>query len=207
LQAGIFSPTGDKISLPHRDHNFVFICTRSWEPIYGLDVLLHAFRLALKRVPQIRLLLLGHGSQESQVLSFVEDHNLEERVLIPGSVSGGDMPRYFRSADAYISCAESDGTSLSLLEAMATGLPVIVADNPSNREWVTEGDNGWLATIGSPESFAEKMMVAAGQAKTDRDRMSLANQRVVRQRANWDLNFPLLLAAYDNLKAMSRASK
>ena len=49
------------------------------------------------------------------------------------------MPKWFRAADTYISCAQSDGTSVSLLEAMATGLPLIVTDIPSNREWVVEG--------------------------------------------------------------------
>ena len=198
--------SGETIELPFHDGNFLFICTRSWEPIYGIDVLLQAFALAAKKAPHLRLLLIGHGSQESKVLSFIEDRELEDRILIPGAVSGADMPSYFRSANAYISCAESDGTSLSLLEAMATGLPVIVADNPSNREWVTEGENGWLGKIGSPESFADKMLLAAAHGASSRREMSVRNQRIVEERADWDKNFPLLLSAYDNLLAMHRKS-
>jgi glycosyltransferase involved in cell wall biosynthesis len=207
IHPGIFHPLGDKAQLPTSDSDFIFICTRSWEPIYGIDVLLNAFQLALQRSPHLRLLLIGHGSQESEVLSFIEDNDLGDRILIPGSLSSGDMPRYFRSANAYISCAESDGTSVSLLEAMATGLPVIVADNPSNREWVTEGSNGWLATIGSAESFASKMLIAVEQQEAARAQMGLINQRTVAERANWDENFPLLLSAYDNLLAISRTAK
>jgi glycosyltransferase involved in cell wall biosynthesis len=206
LHRGVFIPAGETIELPFHGGNFLFICTRSWEPIYGIDVLLHAFALAAKKAPHLRLLLIGHGSQESKVLSFIEDRELEDRVLIPGAVSGADMPSYFRSANAYISCAESDGTSLSLLEAMSTGLPVIVADNPSNREWVTDGENGWLGRIGSPESFADKMLLAASQGATSRTEMSVRNQRIVEERADWDKNFPLLLSAYDNLLAMHRKS-
>jgi glycosyltransferase involved in cell wall biosynthesis len=206
LRPGIFTPSGDKIHLPFHDETFLFICTRSWEPIYGISVLLQAFELAMKRASHLRLLLIGHGSQESEVLSFIEDHELEDRILIPGAVSTADMPSYFRSANAYISCAESDGTSLSLLEAMATGLPVIVADNPSNREWVREGENGWLGKVGSPESFAEMMLAAVAQGAASRTQMKVSNQRVVEERADWNRNFPLLLSAYDNILAMHRRS-
>jgi glycosyltransferase involved in cell wall biosynthesis len=207
LHPGVFSPTGERVQLPFHHGNFVFICTRSWEPIYEIEILLRAFVMALKRAPRLRLLLIGHGSQESEVLSFIEDNGLEDSVLVPGYVSGAEMPQYFRSANAYISCAQSDGTSLSLLEGMATGLPVIVADNSSNREWVTDGENGWLGAIGSAESFATKMLLAAEQGESSRADMSRRNQQIVAQRANWDRNFPLLLSAYDNLLAMSRTSK
>jgi glycosyltransferase involved in cell wall biosynthesis len=207
LHPGIFSPSGEKAQLPFHDHEFVFICTRSWEELYGIDVVLRAFEIAAKQASHLKLLLIGHGSLEAEVLSYIEEHDLEDFVLVPGSVSGADMPRYFRAADAYISCARSDGTSVSLLEAMATGLPVIVADNPSNREWVTEDENGWLSKIGSIESFAAKMLQAAEQDTASRARMSARNQQVVAERANWDNNFPLLLSAYDNIRSLTRAPR
>ena len=84
---------------------------------------------------------------------------------------------------------------------------MIVADNPSNREWVTDSLNGWLATIGSAESFAEKMLLAVKQSPSARAEMSFRNQQIVEQRANWDKNFLLLLSAYDNLLAITRTAK
>ena len=71
------------------------------------------------------------------------------------------MLKWFRAADAYVSCAQSDGTSVSLLEAMATGLPAVATDIPSNREWVVDGQNGWLATDASAEEFADPFLRAA----------------------------------------------
>lgn len=207
VHPGVFGPSGGKPQLPFQESDFVFICTRSWEPIYGIDVLLRAFEIASKQSPHLRLLLIGHGSQENEVISYIEEHDLEDRSLIPGAVSGADMPRYFRAANAYISCSESDGSSVSLLEAMATGLPVIVADHPSNREWVAENRNGWLGTIRSPESFAGKMLAAVEQSPAARSAMSALNQQVIRERADWDNNFPQLLRAYDQLLAQSRKSK
>jgi len=54
--------------------------------------------------------------------------------------------------------------------------------------------------------FADKMLLAASQGATSRTEMSVRNQRIVEERADWDKNFPLLLSAYDNLLAMHRKS-
>ena len=54
------------------------------------------------------------------------------------------MPAYLNAADIYVSTSLSDGTSLSLLEAMACSLPVVVTDIPANKEWITDGHNGFL---------------------------------------------------------------
>ena len=61
---------------------------------------------------------------------------------------------HFRAADVYLSCAHSDGTSISMVEALASGLPVVVTDLPSNREWIAPGSNGWLGRLGDAASFA-----------------------------------------------------
>ena len=112
------------------------------------------------------------------------------------------MPSWFRSADVYVSCAQSDGTSVSLLEAMATGLPVVVTDLPSNREWVDDGQSGWLAPANSAEQFANRFLRATRLNPDQRNLVALRNQRIVEERADWDRNFPRLLKMYELLTAM-----
>jgi glycosyltransferase involved in cell wall biosynthesis len=113
------------------------------------------------------------------------------------------MPKWFRTADTYISCARSDGTSVSLLEAMATSLPVVVTDIPSNREWVVEAQNGWLARAGSSEEFADRLLRAARLRPEERKLFAERNQRIVEERADWDRNFPKLLEMYERITDMS----
>jgi glycosyltransferase involved in cell wall biosynthesis len=199
LEGGAFGPDGEKIALPWTEQSFVFICTRSWEPLYGIPLLLEAFRRAHSHLPRLRLLLIGQGSQEFEIQNFVKEHGLAKEIMIERQAIRGDMPRYFRSADAYISCAPSDGTSISLLEAMATGLPAIVADNPSNREWLAEGENGWFADPESSSSFAERIAEVAGLDPHARLRAAALSRKTVHDRADWDENFPLLLRAYSDL--------
>jgi L-malate glycosyltransferase len=180
----------------------VFISTRGWEPLYGIETLLQAFRQAYGVDSSLRLLLLGNGSEAWRVREFIDTHALNSVIRTLGPFGKEDMPKWFRAADTYVSCAQSDGTSVSLLEAMATGLPAIVTDIPSNREWIEEGRNGSLAPAGSSEEFADRLLRAARLDPADRKIFSERNQRIVAERADWDRNFPKLLAMYERITGM-----
>lgn len=202
VKRGVFSPVGSLLpnnKFTRREGTTTFIYTRSYDPLYGTDVLLDAFLRARSANSSLRLLLLGSGSRDQSIRSFVQAHDLNDAVLLLGPQPTEELPMWFRAADAYISCAKSDGTSISLLEAMATGLPVVVTDIPSNREWITEPENGWLAPAGSPEEVADRMLQVANLTPQERKTTSERNQRVVAERADWDKNFPRLLEMYERL--------
>lgn len=184
--------------------NFVVLSTRSWESIYGIDVLLEAFQLASRREPRLRLLLLGGGSLAAQVEAQIARCGLMPFVHTPGRVEHHLLPEHFRSADLYMSCSHSDGSSVSLLEAMATSLPVLVTDAPANREWVTPGENGWLGAPSDVSSFAAGILRAAAASPGERKAMGAANRRLVERRADWHRNFPKLLEMYGRLAAVRR---
>jgi L-malate glycosyltransferase len=128
---------------------------------------------------------------------------VEERVHFPGQVSQADLPRYYRSTDLYLSASHSDGTSISLLEALACGRPALISDIPGNREWITPEVEGWLFPDGDAVALSE----AIEQAASDRLRlvqMGEAARRLAEQRADWDKNFPQLFRAYG--LALSKSS-
>ena len=202
VKQGMFSPVGP---LPPSDKyvrragTSTFIYTRSYDPLYGTDVLLDAFLRARSANPSLRLLLVGNGIHDRSLKRFIETHDLNDAVQLVGPQSMEEMPMWFRAVDAYVSCAKSDGSSISLLEAMSTGLPVIVTDIPSNREWVSEPENGYLAPAGSPQGVADRMLQVAKLTPQEREEISERNRRVVAKRADWDKNFPRLLEMYERL--------
>ncbi len=205
-----FSPQGvaeprDKLGLG--SEAFAFISTRSWEPLYDIETLLQAFAAAYRKNNQLRLFLLGNGSEARRVRALIDEHGLEQAVITPGLIAREDMPRWFRAANAYVSCAKSDGTSISLLEAMATGLPAVVTDIASNREWIAEDENGWLAAAGSSEEFAAKLLRAASIPPNDLEAISQRNRTIVAARADWDKNFPSLLRLFEYLTNSAMAMK
>jgi glycosyltransferase involved in cell wall biosynthesis len=179
---------------------FTLLSTRNWEPIYGVETIARAFVIASQKVPELRLVMLGNGSQAGllrRILldSRVSDESGSHRVIFPGQVSYAELPRYYRSADLYVAATHSDGTSISLLEAMACGCPALVSDIPGNREWVEPDVNGWLF----PEGDAEALALAITHVVEARDQLGKIGRsarQIAEQRANWEINFPKLLDAY-----------
>jgi glycosyltransferase involved in cell wall biosynthesis len=176
--------------------SFNLLSTRGWEAIYGVDVIARAFVIAARQCPELRLVMLGNGSQASELRQIFMKGGVEDRVPFPGQVKHADLPRYYHLADLYLSASHSDGTSISLLEAMACGRPVLVPDIPGNLEWVQPGENGWLFPDGDEKSLAQAILEAAGQRERLAE-MGRAARQVAEQRADWEVNFKKLGKAYE----------
>jgi glycosyltransferase involved in cell wall biosynthesis len=174
-------------------NNTVLVCNRSWEPVYAIPVLIQAFSELMQIRPESRLLLVGNGSQEPAIEAMIAQYRLNEYIHRPGRVVNLDMPDYLHAADFYVSPALSDGTSVSLLEAMACGLPVIVTEGYGNGEWVQPNINGWRAMAGDAKSLTVNLVAAVSVPPSQRQQMGAANRSVVQSRANWAKNFPQLL--------------
>jgi glycosyltransferase involved in cell wall biosynthesis len=174
---------------------FTLLSTRSWEPIYGVDIIAQAFASAARQIPELHLVMLGGGSQANLLRTTFSQAGVLGRVHFPGQVSQADLPRFHRMANLYISASHSDGTSISLLEALATGRPALVSDIYGNREWVRPAETGWLFPDGDANALSQAIAEAAHQ-RHRLPEMGRVAREVAQQRADWRKNFPILLNAY-----------
>lgn len=177
------------------NRQFTLLSTRAWEPVYGVEIIAHAFVKAVREIPQLRLVMLGNGSQKESLFRIFSRENALEKVVFGGQVEQADLPRYYQNADIYVSATHSDGTSISLLEALACGTPALVSDLPGNKEWISPGVEGWLF----PKGDADGLKASITHAWQNRDRlveMGKAARSLAESRADWNRNFPKLLEAY-----------
>lgn len=192
-----FSPAGGS----HRrerlgwQDDFVLLSLRTWEPLYGVDLLLRAFCRAAQELPELRLLLLGNGSQAGQIHQRVQAHGLVDRVYFGGQVKNDDLPELYRAADLYLSASHSDGSSVSLMEALACGLPCLVSDIPGNREWIEGQEAGWLFKDDDEDALVAGIRRAAAERQAQA-RRGAAARRLAEERADWQKNFSRLLEGY-----------
>lgn len=177
----------------HNPDEFVVFCNRSWEPRYGVDVLARAFVQALRQRPRLRLFLLGGGSQAGALRAILAP--VMDRVHFGGQVPQADLPRYYHQADLFVSPSHVDGSPVSLLEAMACGLPVLVSDIPANREWVEHGVNGWLFPDGDVNALTSALIRAVDE-RDSLPALGRAARRTAEARADWNVNAQKLLEAY-----------
>lgn len=174
---------------------FVVLSNRGWEPIYGVEVIARAFVQAVRQRPELRLILLGSGSQAGLLRQILEEGGVLDRVVFPGVVDQEKLPDYYRAANLYVSASHSDGTSISLLEALACGTPALVSDIPGNREWIEAGVQGWWFPDGDHEALSRAIIEACDQPQ-ELQSMRQAARSLAEQRADWNKNFLELFKAY-----------
>ncbi len=172
---------------------FVLLHTRSWETVYGVEVLALAFAAAARQRPELRLFLLGNGSLAGEIRRILMP--VMGQVQFVGQVNQEKLPHYYRAADLYVSASHSDGSSVSLMEALACGLPALVSDIPGNREWVAEGEQGWLFPDGDSHALAQAILRAA-ERRPELSRYSQRARQLAEERADWPKNFEKCLEAY-----------
>jgi glycosyltransferase involved in cell wall biosynthesis len=178
-----------------RVNDFTLFCNRSWEPRYGVDVLARAFVKATQSRPGLSLILLGGGSQGARIRQILLNGGVLDLVTFGGQISQTELPRWYHWADVYISPSHVDGSSVSLMEALACGLPCLVSDIPANQEWVREGENGWLFPDGDVDALATKILQAMDQRKS-LPKIGNAARIVAEERADWKKNSAKLMQAY-----------
>lgn len=182
------------------DSSVTLFCNRTWEPIYGVDVLARAFVKVAAENPRIHLILLGEGSQGSKIRRILINGGVLDRVHFGGHVSQTDLPRWYHMADLYISPSHVDGSSVSLMEALASGLPCLVSDIPGNKEWIEAGVNGWLFRDGDVNDLVAKILSVVKNWKSFK-KIGESARKTAEEKADWKKNFGKLLEAYE--KALS----
>jgi glycosyltransferase involved in cell wall biosynthesis len=176
--------------------SITLFCNRTWEAIYGVDVLAKAFVKVATENPNVNLILLGGGSQGGKIRQILMNGGVLDRVHFGGQVSQPDLPRWYHMADLYISASHIDGSSVSLMEALASGLPCLVSDIPGNKEWIEDGVNGWMFRDGDVQDLAAKILSVIKSRKSFARIGELA-RKTAEEKADWKKNFGKLLEVYE----------
>jgi glycosyltransferase involved in cell wall biosynthesis len=164
----------------------VVLSVRNFTPIYNQETIVEAFAIARKSVPTAFLLMKNYEGDPAYLRSIrerIRALGLEQDCRIIDSVPYEMMADVYRAASVTVSIPLSDATSISLLEAMACGSLPLMSDLPSIREWIVDGENGYLVSPTDAEAVAHRMI----QGLTDeafRTRSALKNRQMVIERAS-----------------------
>lgn len=117
---------------------FEIASLRAWEPNYRIDAVLHAFAelRTLRPALQAALHLLGGGSEAATLQALARRLGVADTVYFTGRVDDATMVATLQRCRVSVSVPQSDATSVSVLESMACGLPVLASDLPANRQWL-----------------------------------------------------------------------
>jgi len=135
---------------------FVWLAVGRFEPPKDYPTMLHAFARVVHNNPNAMLLIAGDGPLRKDMETMAQEFGIKEQVKFLGIRR--DIPQLMNAADAYVMSSSWEGMPMVLLEASATGLPIVATDVGGNREIVLEGKTGFLAPPGNPEALALAMV-------------------------------------------------
>jgi glycosyltransferase involved in cell wall biosynthesis len=155
----------------------------TWLDRKGVHYLADAFSSLAGTVPGISLTLAGCQGDESRVKSFFSPQ-ARERVILTPKIKREDMPALYAAHDVFVFPSLMEGMPLTLLEAMATGMPVVVAETPGMVELVEGGFNGLLVQPADAPGLAAAVDRLCNSAEL-RARLGQAAQSTMR-RYTWE---------------------
>ncbi len=148
-----------RISLGAGSGDVLVGCVARLNPRKAIDVFIRAAALSARRCPQARFVLVGnaHGKEEARyqrdLRELARSLGIEGRVTFAGARS--DMPSVMRALDLLVLCSRHEGFGRVVPEAMAAGVPVILAKEGALVELVDDGSEGFLVPAGDPQKIAE----------------------------------------------------
>ena len=194
----VFNATGPTSDMTHwgvPPGARALVSLRAHEPLYRVGDILDAFARITDEFQDAHLVIGNSGSLTNELREQVRSRGIEERTHFIGSLAESELPPLLRAASAYVSASEVDGTSVTLLQAMACHAPVVVSSTPGNRGWVTPGESGYLFTTGDLDDLAAQLRSALTSTPEQTAPITSTARERVEHEANWQANLPRLAQA------------
>ena len=160
IDASIIPNIVDLDRFQFRDRNPLrprLVSTRNFEALYNVTTTVRAFALVQQRWPDASLTLVGGGPQEAQLRELVDQLRLRN-VTFLGRVKPGEIAQHYAANDIYIQSPNIDNMPTSVIEAFASGLPVVSTEAGGVPAILTHERHGLLAPLGDYDRLAAHVL-------------------------------------------------
>jgi glycosyltransferase involved in cell wall biosynthesis len=154
----VFSKYGIRRDCP------IFLAVGRLEKDKNVELILRATALVAQEA-QVQTVIVGKGRDEAEFKSLAHKLGLGDSVVFTGFVPDDDLPYLYNISHIYIGAGAAELQGIAVMEAMATGLPVLAANAVALPELVKEGENGYLFTL-APADLADKMRMMLSQPES-----------------------------------------
>ena len=147
------------------------------------DLLVDLISYLEQRNVNYMLQIAGEGECADKIATYITEKRLQDKVQLLGRLPKSDMEEFWKKQDVFVNISEYEGTSLSMLEAMAFGCVPVVTDVSGAREFIKAGENGYICNVGDLQGIAECVEKLA----LDRETLKCYGEkcrRIIRERCN-----------------------
>lgn len=170
------------------------LVARNLEALYGNDVALRALVLVRQRHPDVLMLIAGSGPQEAELKALAEQLSVGEAVRFTGRLDRDEMARLLRSSALSVNPTRADNMPNSVLEAMASGTPVVSTNVGGVPYMVKHRETAWLVPPDEPQALADAVLHLLDNP-AEAERMAAAALRQAKNNT-WPVIAPLWAAVY-----------
>ncbi|MFA5961751.1 MAG: glycosyltransferase family 4 protein [Parcubacteria group bacterium] len=151
----VFKP--EESPVPHE--NFTILCASRLSRRKGFNYAIDAFAKIYKKYPNLRLTIAGgEGNAEGELRQQVKDFGIEDKVSFTGLVDPNtEYVHHHQASDVFVLPSDNEGMSNNMLEAMASGMPIIMTPTGGADELIVEGANGYIVKFKDGNDIAEKL--------------------------------------------------
>ena len=182
-------PRADLTALGVPPGSTVIVSMRAHEPLYRVEEIVRGFAQTSAKYTDAHLIIGNDGSLRNQLEVLVGSLDLKHRVTFIGSLPEESLPDLLRATDIYVTASEVDGSSVTLLQAMACGTAVVASNTPGNSEWITSGSTGLLFEVAEPTDLAGSLgALLTDQATAAALTLNSNARKLVEERADWARN-------------------
>ena len=121
-----------------------------------IDFIIKSLRIILEREEGLYLAIVGDGPEKENLVGLVKELKLGKKVLFTGFIEREEVPKVYKDATVFVFASDTETQGLTVPEAMAAGLPVVVAEDPAFEEIIYDGRTGLLAQR-SEKDFSNKV--------------------------------------------------
>ncbi|HEY2420687.1 MAG TPA: glycosyltransferase family 4 protein [Neobacillus sp.] len=143
------------------DNDFLMFYAAEFNTNKNQQFLIKALALIKDELPDAKLLLAGDGPLLEECRRFVRFLGVEDRVHFLGYRN--DIQALLKISDIAVASSLREGLPVNIMEALASGLPIVAIDNRGHRELIQNGVNGWVINNDDIKMMAEKMRILAEQ--------------------------------------------
>lgn len=181
IELNKFKGISEKKLFKKKEKTIIFV--GSLRPVKGVKYLIKAMN-TINKETDTNLIIVGDGIDKEGLKTLVEELNLQDCIHFVGKIPNEDVPRYMAQADIFALPSLSEGFPVVVVEAMASGLPIVTTNVRGLPEIIKNGENGFVVEPQNSEHMAEKILLLLKDEQLYRKISE--NNKVKAEEYSWD---------------------
>ncbi|MBL7921767.1 MAG: glycosyltransferase family 4 protein [Bacteroidia bacterium] len=187
-----------KVKSLFNDNDIVLGSIKPLEGLYNIDILIKSYAKLSLKFDNLKLLIIGEGTEDKNLKELCKELGIFEKVTFTGRVAFKEISNYYNMLDVLVNISEYESFGVSVVEAMACEVPVIVSNVGGLKEVVKDESVGLKVNIGDVDDTAR----AIERLITDKElyeRVAVNGRKHVIEKYNWKNNLQQMINEYSKL--------